>query len=320
MKKYCPPLFAFPAQPIAWNDIYLFYSWNRSDSSEASPDYICFNDRFCNSWSFTIRIPKMNEPATLLSCQILGKTSFKFISSGWENVLRNLRPIFRKNCALTTADLENGCPETTHFRCGKKCLSKHRLVDYVQDCVDDSDEMYNNSCALNDKYRIRCAFDKFGKYVDVCVLGVFVSRGDGHGNCERQEEKLPHFPTLCDGYVEYKELIDGAIETDETNCEEWLCDNQYTRCDGIWNCLNGADEINCAHQLCKNKNAHPCFLWNSSQPICLPISRAGDGIIDCVGATDERHLCRNEDDGSGYQGTAYRCWENRTRDEQMPSQ
>jgi hypothetical protein len=262
----------------------------------------------------------MNEPTTLLSCQILGKTSFQFSSSGWESILRNLRFVFQKNCALTAADLENECPETTHFRCGKKCLSKHRLVDNVHDCVDDSDEIYNNSCALNDKYRIRCVFIRVRTYVDRCMLGVFVSSDYEGLKCNRQEEKLPHFPTLCDGYVERKELIDGAIETDETNCEEWLCDNQYTRCDRIWNCLNGADEIHCARRLCNNKDAHPCFLWNSSQPICLPISRAGDGIIDCVGATDERHLCRNEDDRIGYHRTAYRCWDNRTHDERMLSQ
>jgi hypothetical protein len=320
MKRYCPPLFAFPAQSIAWNDIYLFYSWDHTDESEGSPDYICFSDRFCNSWPFTIRIPKMNEPTTLLSCQTLGNTSFKFDSTTWVTVVHDLRQIFRQTCALTAANVENECPETTHFRCGKKCLSKHRLVDNMRDCFDDSDEIYNNSCALNDKYRIRCAFNRGRTYVDGCMSRVFVSTTGEQLICSRQEEKLPHFPTLCDGYVEYKELINGAIETDETNCEEWLCDNQYTRCDRIWNCLNGVDEIHCFRQLCNNKNAHPCFSLNSSQPICLPISRAGDGIIDCVGATDERHLCRDEDNRAGYQGTAYRCWDNRTRNEQMTSQ
>ncbi len=153
------------------------------------------------------------------------------------------------------------------------------------------------------------------------MLRVFMLDPNEKLICNNGEEKLPHFPTLCDGYVEYEELIDGrAIETDEANCEEWLCDNQYTRCDRIWNCRNGADEIHCTRPLCKNMNAHPCFLWNSSQPFCLPISRVADGIIDCVGATDERYLCKGEDDKSGYKGTGYRCWDNRTHDEQMTSQ
>jgi hypothetical protein len=321
MKKYCPSLFAFPAQPIDWNDIYLFYSWNRTASSLASPDYICFNDRFCNSWSSTIRIPKINEPTTLLSCQMLGNTSFVFDSTAtWDAVLRTVRWVFRGHCALTAIDLENECPKTTLFRCGKRCLSKHRLVDNVRDCLDNSDEIYNNSCALNDKYRIRCASRRLGRYIDVCISGSFVIGGIEKFGCNKQKENLPHFPTLCDGYVEDQELINGTIETDETNCEEWLCDNQYTRCNRIWNCLNGADEIHCYRQLCSNQDAHPCFLWNRSLPICLPIFRAGDGIIDCLGATDERHLCRDEIDTEGYQETAYRCWDNRTRDEQMTSQ
>jgi hypothetical protein len=88
----------------------------------------------------------MNEPITLLSCQILGKTSFTFTNRNiWSTMVRDLRRIFRRNCALTATEIENECPESTHFRCGKKCLSKHRLVDNVQDCVDDSDELYNNS-------------------------------------------------------------------------------------------------------------------------------------------------------------------------------
>ena len=35
------------------------------------------------------------------------------------------------------------------------------------------------------------------------------------------------------------------IETDETECEQWECNNIYTHCDEIWNCPNGEDEIGC---------------------------------------------------------------------------
>jgi hypothetical protein len=235
---------------------------------------------------------------------------------------------------LTSTEIENECPESTNFRCGKKCLSKHRLVDNSIDCAGSIDELhrysdelydysnvfYNNGCALNDKYRIPCTFKRGLTNASVCMLRVFLSDIRTIFECNKTVGNLPDFPTLCDGYIEHGKLINGVIETDETNCEEWLCDNQYTRCDRAWNCRNGADEIHCGRLFCNNEDAYPCFLWNSSRPICLPISRADDGIIDCIGATDERYLCRDEDNRKGHQRFAYRCWNNRTRDEQIRNQ
>ena len=309
MKTYCPPLFAFPAQPIAWSDIRILYSWERAVSDGANLNYICFNDRFCDPWLTSITILEMNNSTTRLTCQVLSQTNFGSYSSSWASEMYRIGWGFRTYCALTIADLEKECPESTHFRCGKKCLSKHRLVDTMIDCVDRSDETYNDSCALNQKHRIRCMPLTNNLYADQCVPEVVGWHTFAAVQCNRIRN-LPHFPTLCDGYVEYTVIINGTIETDETNCEEWLCDNQYTRCDGIWNCRNGADEIHCSRALCNNKDAHPCFLWNSSQPICLPISRANDGVIDCMGATDERYLCADQiPQENEMERTRYRCWD-----------
>ncbi|CAF3951561.1 unnamed protein product [Rotaria magnacalcarata] len=51
------------------------------------------------------------------------------------------------------------------------------------------------------------------------------------------------FSALCDGRTD---LFSSRNETDETNCEQWPCANQYTRCNGIWQCQKGIDEINCS--------------------------------------------------------------------------
>jgi hypothetical protein len=283
--------------------------------NDITPDYICFNEQSCNSWPFVIRIAKISEPTTLLSCVMSNNISS--ISSHhilWDSMLPSIRRFSQRNCAWTVTDVENDCPKTTQFRCDKNCLSKHRLVDDVPDCANNSDEKYTDSCALNDKHRIRCTYTRNGVHAERCILEVFTLDTVGDSICTKQNT-VPHFPTLCDSYIEDTDTINGQIETDEKNCEEWLCDNQYTRCDGIWNCLNGADELHCPLQFCRNENAHPCILWNSSQPICLPISRAGDGVIDCVGATDERHLCRGRNDNN--QGNDYRCWNNDNNNEQM---
>ncbi|CAF4997864.1 unnamed protein product [Rotaria sp. Silwood1] len=45
------------------------------------------------------------------------------------------------------------------------------------------------------------------------------------------------FQTSCERYVELSPIIiDNRNETDETECQQWPCNNIYTRCDGIWNC------------------------------------------------------------------------------------
>ena len=54
------------------------------------------------------------------------------------------------------------------------------------------------------------------------------------------------FQHICDGFIDLLPImIAERNETDETECEQWQCNNIYTRCNGVWNCPNGADEIGC---------------------------------------------------------------------------
>ncbi|UJR16810.1 hypothetical protein I4U23_003709 [Adineta vaga] len=193
------------------------------------------------------------------------------------------------------------------FRCGQKCISKHRLVDYRRDCMDNSDEAFNGSCSINNNHhRTICTIAK--KNITQCIETPLhpestISHGKQVGGCLKPRG-LIHFPTLCDGFVENEyRTFDGTIETDESNCDQWLCDNQYTRCDGTWNCLNGIDEADCANalfSLCK-ADEHPCLSPYKAELFCLSINQSGNGIIDCLGATDERHICRKLD-------SQYHCW------------
>ena len=101
------------------------------------------------------------------------------------------------------------------------------------------------------------------------------------------------------------EVDDEQNETDETNCEHWPCNNQYTRCDGAWTCKNGADELNCNQSSKCYPNHHECVSPTTLKVVCLPVDQAGDGNIDWLGATDEREHCRHT---KSHEFTPYQCW------------
>lgn len=92
---------------------------------------------------------------------------------------------------------------------------------------------------------------------------------------------------------------DTQNNTDESNCanNHWRCDDEFRRCNKIWNCLDGRDELDCTEsdvfkEICIFNGAHFCFNLTTGDPFCLPKEKAGDGHIDCVGSIDERSFCR----------------------------
>lgn len=313
IRKYCPPLFEFPASSTGWSQAHLLFSWNETDVFGGRPLYICYDPQFCVTSSSDIHFTKLSDPFRNLSCQAKSFSRFLCILSGcWKDVAK----FMHARCSSIRDQTLHGCSGRNQFQCGHKCLSKDRLVDYLPDCHDDIDELYNDSCALNQNYRQTCIVSiNRDTNVTQCKPLVGTKTMQKWESCEKRR-KLPNFPTLCNGYVDHTEEIDGQIETDETNCEQWQCDNQYTRCDGLWNCRNGADESRCSHAVCKGKEGYPCILANTSVLICLPVSSANDGKIDCLGATDERHLCRKSNFGE----YRYQCFTNHTDDNQIANE
>ncbi|CAF1132501.1 unnamed protein product, partial [Adineta ricciae] len=295
LEQYCPPLFEFPAMSINGYQLHFLYSWNRSNILPGRPNYICYDERHCGTSQSNIKFEKLSQPSIILSCQHQNISNFPI---GWSAQILSIQRYIYQRCSLMANEQESVCLETNQFRCGNKCISKHRLLDDLADCPDNIDERYNESCSLMHKHRLTCYSNFTGIERTYCQPRTRIRQG--RLNECNAKIKLPRFPNLCDKNMEYEEVIGKQKETDETNCEEWQCDNQYTRCDGVWECDNGADEAKCFNPICKGKEGHPCFLINTTKFVCLPVEYANDGIVDCLGATDERHSCKSLADNSLY--------------------
>ena len=191
---------------------------------------------------------------------------------------------------------------TKIYRCqnSSKVISRHRLFDQVIDCRKGDDELPELSCySRNKDTRFTCTIDKK-------VVCLKLDRlNDGKVDCDdgSDEPNDPNsnlarrniFPKLCDGYLDLKPiLLNGENMTDESQCNEFPCNNSYTRCDGLWNCPDGADEVNCEQPAMCPQLHHLCISKTSGDLTCLSIRKVNDGIIDCEGGIDERQLCRQQ--------------------------
>jgi hypothetical protein len=259
------------------------------------PNYVCYNEQLCADF-----LPPTHY-FNGLACRhfkrlgLEEQTDYLSMSSLVNIVKDRFRP-----CLMTPNETQYyNNSMTYHCLNSSKFISKHRLVDGIQDCPFNDDETFNQSCSLNDvHHRYNCSINGKNK----CFASLTID--DAKVDCEdgKEENQLNnkyvyshdiHFPMICDGINHLLPiLIDGHKETDETDCEHWECNNTYTRCDGFWSCKNGADEIGCSQSNC-SEFEHSCIFPNDTSKVsCLPISRAGNGIIDCLGGTDERHQCQ----------------------------
>ena len=306
--KSCPPLFAFPASPALFAHVYFYYSNNQTISNfeerhtPAKPMYVCYNESFCPSIPWTIRIDQ-------LACRPFNDLSN---TSGWFNVLKDLSEKFW-SCSPNGID-EELCPQEGFFQCenSSKCIPNRRLVDGIADCWNASDERGDHLCNPNDPSRFSCTSES------KCLSHLILR--DGVNDCAKGEDErgiraysekdLISLPTTCDGFIQVnlrRYMQDNSTETDENHCDLWPCSNVYTRCDEYWNCPNGIDELNCP--LLSGSCLRGEFLCVSSvtfQLICLPFVNANDGHVDCLGGADERFHCRQLlPDMPDYR---YRCW------------
>ncbi|CAF2974159.1 unnamed protein product, partial [Rotaria sp. Silwood2] len=316
------PQFVFPRSSAAFlREIDLVYDIHLISSdrnSDLRPNYICFANQRCSEY-FHQTTQIANKTGCLRLPYSFGTDSdIDLMTDEWYynliDLVRMCIPVDKTALNMTHCRADN----LIHCQFSQHCISKHRLMDTFNDCYLNADEeelLEQTSCSLNDNYRYKCSIKNYNGVETVCLSSILneydreeicLDDKDVSDRIREDSIQTPPFSFLCDGFVDM-DKIDN--ETDETHCEDWSCDNVYTRCDGIWHCLNGLDEANCNDLLCPSYT-FPCLLPSNNTLICLPLSRMNDNITDCRGATDERLFCRHH--YPNRKTHRYRCWNDST--------
>ncbi|CAF0978838.1 unnamed protein product [Adineta steineri] len=298
--RSCDVLIQFPIYPVLFGHVHFLYI--RQEVSEIDinsalvPDYICYDELLCDYLSATFR----NKNHICRHRYDMGlKSNVEYPS--WKAIIDLVKPYF-SGCHIRYTN-KHQSEHSSLYRCqnSSKLISKHRILDNIIDCyLEDDERDFRLSCSLDDLYRFKCFNET------QCRSPIFDLR-----RCPFKEDQIATienilFNQICDRNVDIlPQLIDGRNHTDETNCENWPCNNIYTRCDGFWTCQNGEDEENCRPSNCSG-HFLDCISSSNNTFICLPAEQIGNGIIDCLGGIDELQLCqmKNYRQGISYD---FRC-------------
>jgi hypothetical protein len=297
--EFCPSLFYFQTE---FNFLYPFVQLLFNKTSRISlewwkPTHLCYNEKYCSVFPL--------GGISFIDGFVCIESPDKFIII--------LRRLF-SSCSIphTLVSIE----DKRLFYCNRsmKFISKHRVKDTFIDCFYLEDEDTNDKStlmySLNLTDRFKCTQDN--KWIPRPLM--LYDDNDHDDVCEDNSHRLHigtcknpsdlicdiirgiYFPSVyyvfrenCNNKIKLHSLIKN--QTDETDCEEW----STNRCDDYWDTKNGEDELNCKDKISSyitqtiykcTINEHYCIDRNGNVS-CLPKERAGDGIIDCLGQSDE---------------------------------
>jgi hypothetical protein len=283
IERTCPYMFYFPVIPILFGHIYFAFQKNDTNliiKKNFDYVYLCYNDsRYDNYFVSQSKVLFNNATCYRNFHQLSSSSDVLFTTNrGYRIKLQRLFWSYNLMFNYTSTF----CNRSSMYQCvnSLKCISIYRLKNGINDCPRGDDE---NETNINNTVIIANLMEIYNWLYDESEIKLQYAR------------KNILFQTICDGFTELLPItIEGQNETDETKCEQWECNNTYTRCDNIWNCPNGADEIDCdlSPSLHCPSDHHICVSPLKNQLICLPIKNTNDGKVDCLGAIDEPILCR----------------------------
>ncbi|CAF1478440.1 unnamed protein product, partial [Adineta steineri] len=274
-----------PPIPVLFGDIYFAfkkYKPTMLDYRKFLFPYVCYNSSRYNNFFIDNSNEIYNYSTVLFNNLICHRgiqqpdvfPSPQFYLQHLHSKLWQYHEIYNYNSII--------CNRSKMCQCSNslKCISIHRRMNGINDCPNSDDE---NITSINHT---------------ISIDEIKPPEEESDIKLQNFREHIS-FQTICDRSTELLPILtDGRNETDETECEHWFCNNIYTRCNGAWNCLNGADEINCDLPSSSILNYlldhHKCVSPDTNQFIYLPINKADDGKVDCLGATDEPTLCHKQ--------------------------
>ncbi|CAF3998423.1 unnamed protein product, partial [Adineta steineri] len=279
------------------------------------PEYICYDERFCGGFYSGQNVIRLNNTTCRLVSNLM--TIYNPHVSRDRDMIPKFIRLISINLARCNTIIRNNsivCDNRTMYQCinSFKCISKRRILDGYQDCDlgDDEHQQYqilNNDICLNETSKTHFICPKTKRCISQMQRRNWICECSDSNqwlySCSDEDYTIKNiretisFPTICDGFRDLDPLIiDGKTYTDETECDQWLCNNTYTRCNGYWDCQNGADEVDCYSILSTlncSSHSHLCISPDTNDFTCLSMDKGNDNHIDCLGATDEPQLCRN---------------------------
>ena len=307
-RKYCPESFVFQTE---WNSLYPFIRFLYDNTPKYEfywwkPSHACYNHSHCPIFPLS-GLPLIDGLMCIPLFEASDRVTNKFLQRVFSVCSIPYTPVLASDRRL--------------FYCNKsiKLISKYRVKDGFSDCYRSEDEptswdgdmdatmMHNLNltgrfkCNTTNQWVIRSKMEDFGScrdksdslYIGGCKKGSDIG-------CQflRGLYSPPVFYVFqenCNGYLKLDPRFSVMDETDETNCEEW----PSIRCNGHWNLINGEDELNCPNTISSyithtvlncTVDEHYCADKNNGRMGCLAKERAGDGVFDCLGRTDERMI------------------------------
>jgi hypothetical protein len=240
----------FPAEPLFVGYFQLIYSSKslvNNVDGDVTPKYVCNDPRLC------LHLPDATFQINGLVCRPFQALDFGEIIDHMYFLNAHLRQT--ANSCLLKGNINNYTSNSSLFYCKQshKHISKYRLIDGVDDCYDGEDEIYTDSCSLNDTRRFSCTSEN--KCLSPLAIGVDLP------DCKGKEDQLINnhrrsvYSGLCNRVID---LFNEDV-AEEDDCQLWPCSNPYTRCDGNFQCANGIDEIGCTIPIVTLMNLNVLF-------------------------------------------------------------